>query len=301
VRAAAARHAVREEVARALRALPAFRGKGRITLLLDRLLTDYRDEASYLADGPVNGRAILRYDLRSFGQRFGFYHGGQEPELVAALAGLYAGGTFVDVGSSLALYLVCLGPLVRARGGTMLSFEPVPANLERQRINLELNGLADLVETVPCALGARAGSLRMLVDPTGADNNAFGSPEGTLEVPMTTLDQVLGERPALRPVGAIKMDVEGYEPEVVAGACGVIAADRPVILAEFNRERMAINGSSIEPSWEFLRGEGYRAWRVGARGLVPLDRPGADENILFVPAHRGERGCAVAGPGGAGS
>jgi hypothetical protein len=48
----------------------------------------------------------------------------------------------------------------------------------------------------------------------------------------------------------MKIDVEGYEPMVIEGARRTIKKDQPVILVEFNRERMDINGFSIDGAWD---------------------------------------------------
>jgi hypothetical protein len=46
---------------------------------------------------------------------------------------------------------------------------------------------------------------------------------------------------------------------------------------------MAINGFSMQPSWAFLHGEGYRAYRLESGRLVALTEPGRYENLFFLP------------------
>jgi len=256
-----------------------------MTLLLDRLLTDVADPRSYEAIGTLNGGFRFAFDLRPWGQKFAYYYRSWEADYVSALRGLYRGGWFIDVGSSLGLYVVSLSDLVRAAGGRIASIEPIPFNKRRQEANVRLNGIEDLVDYAEVALGAEPGRVFLAVDPMQADNNAFISTEGDVEVPIVTLDQLCHDH-GWSGIGAIKMDVEGYEPKVVEGARETIARERPPILAEFNRERMAINGFTMDDSWNFLRGLRYEAFRLERGRLVPVDDPAQHQNLFFVPEQR---------------
>lgn len=251
-------------------------------LLLDRLLTDTSDPRSYETGGTLNGGVPFHFDLRPWGQKFAYYYRQWERDYISTLTSLYRGGWLVDVGSSLGLYVVCMAGAVRSAGGRIASIEPVPFNAERQKINIELNGVADLVEVAGVALGSAPGHVFLAVDPSHADNNAFINSEGGIEAEVVTLD-ALASRRKWSPIGAIKIDVEGYEPEVLAGATETIARDRPVLLAELNRERMAINGFTIDRSWTLLRDLGYRAYVLDRGRLLQITDPGSHENLFFVP------------------
>lgn len=279
------RNALRSVVAAAMARLPDIRGRGRVTLLLDRLLTDSNDPRSYETIGELNGGFRFAFDLRPWGQKFAYYYRSWEADYVSELRRLYRGGWFIDVGSSLGLYVVSLSDLVRAADGRIASIEPIPFNKRRQEANIRLNAIEDLVDYADVALGAEPGRVFLAVDPMHADNNAFISTEGDVEVPVVTLDHLCRDR-GWSGIGAIKMDVEGYEPKVIEGAHETIARERPPILAEFNRERMAINGFTMEASWSFLRSLGYRAFRLERKRLVPLDDPREHQNLFFVPEER---------------
>lgn len=276
------RNAIRALLPPVISRLPGVRGRGRMTLLLDRLLTDAGDPRSYETTGTLNGGVRFHFDLRPWGQKFAYYYRAWEHDYISTMRSLYRGGWFVDVGSSLGLYVVCLAEAVRARGSRIASIEPVPFNRERQQVNVALNGAEELVEYADVALGAGPAVVRLSVDPAHADNNAFVSDAGDVAVEVVAFD-ALCERRGWQGIGAMKIDVEGYEPMVIEGARTTIARDRPVILAEFNRERMAINGFTIEPSWQFLHGLGYRAFILAHGRLLPIDEPALHENIFFVP------------------
>lgn len=275
------RPAIRRAAAAALTRLPRFKGKGRITLAIDSLLTSSSDPRSYIAAGSLNGGRPFSFDLRAWGQKFAFYYGEWELPHVEALRRLYRGGTFLDIGSSIGLYPVSLGREIAARGGSILSVEPVPLNRERQLTNLRLNGLESLVTILPIGLGSAEGELRMRVDRAGADHNALITADGDLAVPIRRLDDVMAEL-SFPNVTLIKMDVEGYEPEVIAGGRETIRRTKPAIFAEFHRGRMRINKFTMDESWSFLMSCGYRCYRLQAGEFEPLTEPREVQDLYFL-------------------
>jgi hypothetical protein len=66
---------------------------------------------------------------------------------------------------------------------------------------------------------------------------------------LTTLATDLG---SAGPVGFIKMDVEGYETEVLKGAAPLIERDRPVLWIEAHPRLLQLHGSSLEAFVAFL-------------------------------------------------
>jgi FkbM family methyltransferase len=275
------RNGIRDHVARCLARLPRFRGKGRLTLLIDRFLTDSTDPASYRAITPLNG-GVIRLDLRSFTERFIFYYRTFEPDLISTLKSFYRGGNFLDVGSNTGMYVVAFGAPVKAAGTRIFAIEPVPANLARLKENIEINGMSGLVEIAETAVGESNGIVRMDGDYADAAVNGVVSASGEREFPVFTLDTLTAER-GWTDVRLMKIDVEGYEPAVLRGAGQFFDSNRPVILAEFNRERMRMNGFSMSESWDFLVSRGYRGYSLHGSTLRKLDSPGEIENLFFIP------------------
>ena len=62
-----------------------------------------------------------------------------------------------------------------------------------------------------------------------------------IKVPMTTIDAVVSEY-SMKKVKLIKIDVEGFEYEVLKGGLNTIATHNPVFLCEFNSYAIAANG-----------------------------------------------------------
>ncbi len=122
---------------------------------------------------------------------------------------------FLDVGANIGLYSCVLGrhKLVPS----IIAFEPDRENFARLQGNIALNALADVVDARHAAVGAAAGVVTLV--PSGAANRGMSRVEpgaiGGYEVASVALDAVVPLRDARI---ALKVDVEGYEAQVLAGA-----------------------------------------------------------------------------------
>ncbi len=137
--------------------------------------------------------------------------------------------TVVDVGANIGLSTILLARSAQR----VIAFEPSPANVDYLRRNLASNGIAN-VEVVAAAVSDRPGTLRFHVAQFGAGSHVVASGHvrgdaATIEVPAVTLDDALTV-----PVSFIKIDAEGHEPDVLAGARAVLARDRPLVYTEVN-------------------------------------------------------------------
>jgi FkbM family methyltransferase len=165
----------------------------------------------------------------------------------------------------------------------VITFEPVRHHRERLRQNLRLNSLENTVEILDFALGNSQGTVWLNVNPLGAADNAWISDKGSVEAPLTTLDQLVREK-RWSGITFIKIDTEGYDSKVIDGAAATICQWRPVILTEFLREGMARNGLSIDPCWDFLVRElNYTCGRLEGNRFIKLETPGHWENLFFLP------------------
>ncbi|OWY62260.1 hypothetical protein B7486_59400, partial [cyanobacterium TDX16] len=170
--------------------------------------------------------------------------GSYEPSIAAAARRLLQPGDLVvDVGAHIGWFTVLAAGLVGARG-RVLAFEPFPpswALLERNVASL------GQVTTENVAVGAEAGVVRLGPQPgsdSGSVSAAAGSQADGIEVPVATLDDLLDRADVGgRPIRVLKVDVEGFEPQVLAGAQEALARTEAV-LYEVNRPALAALGSS---------------------------------------------------------
>jgi FkbM family methyltransferase len=173
------------------------------------------------------------------------------------------GTTAVDVGANIGLHTVVLACAVGPHG-TVLAFEPAPANLLRLGENLALNAATN-VDVHPTALAETPGQIVLHLAGDGLYHSTGATYEGGLDrdiqVAAETLDDVW-EAAGTPTVSFVKIDTEGTEFSVLRGAERLLTAQSPVILIE-NRD------ARITP------------W-LGDRGYVGSRPPGfAAGNMLF--------------------
>ena len=153
---------------------------------------------------------------------------------------------FCDVGAFVGYYTVRLAARVRE----VHSFEPNPVSRATLLRNVELNRLSN-VKVYPYALGDRSEVRRLyLMAPGSTLLEGYGG-WGCVDVEVKTLDEVLDW------VDVVKVDVEGYEWNVVQGMMGLIRRCRPFIVVEHHDFRhYKINTYGLIK--DLLKREGYR-------------------------------------------
>ena len=200
---------------------------------------------------------------------------------------------FVDIGANVGLYtLLALG-----KGVPVIAVEPSQKNLRRLRRNLQLNGHEN-VSVFPVALAREAGVLGLYNEETGASlipGWAGGQLAATELVPVLTLDQVFKTADLRDQSVFVKMDVEGAEVEVLAGATEVLDREPDTIwLIEVNLDQHHPGGR--HPAYEaafapfFSRGyeclDAITGDRVSEQAVSERARSGAAypsaHNFLFV-------------------
>jgi len=153
----------------------------------------------------------------------------EDRDLSVARRLLRPGSTFVDCGANIGLWSLIASPLV-GKTGRVFAFEPNPATSDKLAANVSANSL-DNVTVVRAAVGARSGIAPFRCE---SSHNISALCEQTttetIPVPVVTLDEYVGDQP----VHAIKIDVEGYELDVLRGANRVIGRPGIWLCIEFN-------------------------------------------------------------------
>jgi FkbM family methyltransferase len=146
-----------------------------------------------------------------------------EPVELAALADEIGGATalgrpfvFVDIGANVGLFSLFVAAHAD-RDATIVAIEPEPGNRARMDFNLAANpGLP--IRPVALALGDAEGELAIELDRRdrgGTRTRALGeAADGAVRVPCTTLLRLL-QRQEITAIDALKIDVEGNEPDVL--------------------------------------------------------------------------------------
>jgi FkbM family methyltransferase len=174
-----------------------------------------------LAAPVLGGHAYVQFELiRDF---VTVAQGAWEPQNMTLVQRVVrSGDVALDVGAHSGHYAILLAALVGS-GGRVLAFEPAPANVERLRQNLRLNGIEHVTEALQMAVSEQVGEVEFFADGDtgGTEFSMFGQRHGAggvaFRVACTTLDAVLGERGVER-VHFMKIDTEGAELAVLRGA-----------------------------------------------------------------------------------
>lgn len=151
------------------------------------------------------------------------------------------GTTYFDVGANIGLLAVPVletNPEVR-----VISIEASPETVSYLRRTRERSSFQDRWSVVECAVGSSSRTVAFFASSPkdaafdGLRDTGRGDTRRQVEVTMQTLDQVWKDAGAPK-VSVIKMDVEGAESDVLAGASELIARDRPAIVLEWNAQNL---------------------------------------------------------------
>jgi FkbM family methyltransferase len=175
------------------------------------------------------------------------WHGGwQRREIEAAVELLSSAGRlpadpiFVDIGAHIGthtVYALRTDRFVRA-----IAFEPEPGNARLLAMNVEANGLSQAVVVVHKAAGSKSASGTLHLHPRNTGAHAMEVPpaidaDRQLEVPVVRVeDELAALEIALEKIGLVWIDVEGYEPQVLAGLKALMARSIPITF-EFTPHR----------------------------------------------------------------
>lgn len=266
----------------------------------------HRDDEWYYSDkdrsqhrgGEVLIRAAFRgvsvlfmCEPRSHVERRIINDGLYGPHILALMADFLRPGTVVlDIGANIGAYAV---PLAKAFPDIDIhAFEPHPGALRRLKRNLLLNDLANVI-IHDCGVGESKGSLTFYAgNEKDVGLSSFVRPHAAecsaLPVAVHPLDGLFGE-PGL-PVSVIKIDVQGFEAQVLAGARGVVTRDRPTIVLEHEDDNFS-TPKDAEAARERLRcffsDLGYTAFymtRFDSDMLFPVDWSRAlNGDVLALP------------------
>lgn len=198
------------------------------------------------------------------------------PELLAGAQGRVA----LDIGANLGIYAYALYGM----GMKVHAFEPQPACCAV--INAWAEGKPS-VTVHNTGVGADRGELILNIPvvagvpvPTRASFQEFEDESIRLHVPVVALDSI-----AIADIAFIKIDVEGFELQVLQGALGLLARSHPVLLVEIDRERH--DQESFGVIIRLLSGLGYRSY-VYEKGKLtdcsssPWSVPAHHYNFIFI-------------------
>ncbi len=198
----------------------------------------------------------------------------EEPTALLMSQLVMPGDTVVDVGANVGFFTLLLSRLV-GPAGRVIAFEPMPHALSRLKTHLSLNR-CDNVTVLESAVGAGSGTTRLYLGPRHHTSISSLQPRdgaATVEVACTSLDAALSGHGR---ISLVKIDTEGWEPAVIAGANRLRASEAPpFVIAEVS-----------EPGWpDALVACGFEMYVIEHGGIRRLSKAprgdGGQFNALF--------------------
>ncbi len=187
------------------------------------------------------------------------------------------GMTVYDVGAHLGFFTLGLARLAGPTG-LVFAFEPLPENARRLRDNLELNpDVAGTVTVVEAAIADAAGRARLQRHGNSSQAGlAAPGEDSETEVACVTLDEFALAAGGRAP-GLVKLDVEGAEGRVLAGARRVLREVRPVWMIEVHSLEAA------RAVWEELQAVNYAVESLGRSRTLRGPSELVKEHVLARP------------------
>jgi FkbM family methyltransferase len=204
--------------------------------------------------------SIWAYPFRHAASKVVYANPPDHPEMLVWQRVLRSGDLFVDVGANVGSYSILAGEL----GAEVIAFEPASDTFALLAENVALNGYP--VQTIQAAAGSVCGSARFT---NGRDCVNHLDPEGDVETAMVTVDSIINGRT----VDGMKIDVEGFELEVLRGCEQALSESRiRLIQLEWNSTSQSATGSDRRPVAELLARFGYHLYRPDELGnLVAIE------------------------------
>jgi FkbM family methyltransferase len=212
---------------------------------------------------PGNVRICLGY-RESLGLTTKLYGGFETTELELARSLIKPGSIVLDVGANIGLWTAYLARASEPNG-RVWAFEPLEQNLKRLQQHLAMNRVRN-VDVHPMALGLTTGPVRLLIPTDLAFASTVSLPprRGLVEnrvVPMYTLDAIW-KQSGSPSVSLAKIDVEGGELAVLAGAKLLLNACRPSLIIEApTQDQLTAIAAHLEPlGYRFTQPTGFMPW-----------------------------------------
>ncbi|MDP9073038.1 MAG: FkbM family methyltransferase [Actinomycetota bacterium] len=245
------------------------RGRCRVQVADGRVLTTNPDGRPLYLDGrdtSVTPSVLAR--------------GGYEPGSTRLLCRLTrTGARVLEIGANVGWHTLLMAERI-GPAGRLVAFEPNPEAFDLLHLNVFVNGYWDRCRLEPVALSDHIGmaSLHVAGSFLGSGRLRPFSPsdlawqhqdERHFDVEVTTLDQAVADDPRF---DLVKIDVEGAEPRVFAGAADLLAANPHLkLVMEFTPNQ---HGPEM---LDWLRAAGFTLWSISRAGFT---RPAVDRELL---------------------
>jgi FkbM family methyltransferase len=170
-------------------------------------------------------------------------------------------GSIVDIGANIGQTSLWIAQYLIEVEAEILAFEPYPSTFIKLQSNINLNDFNN-IKVFNLALGNSNSEIDMVED---YESNSGGykilseSDIDSNKKKKTTVKQVKLDqfKDQLKKVNLIKIDVEGYEFEVLSGANELIRKHKPYLFIELSDANLRLQNSSAENLLSLIYSMGY--------------------------------------------
>jgi len=206
-----------------------------------------------------------------------------EPEMVRLFEGLASGSRCIlDVGANIGCTAILFGQLAEV----VYAFEPSPTTFGFLQGNLERSGMHH-VHPRNFGLGAEAGEFPLTFSPSnrsgGFVSNQTQASAGHVveQIIVRPLDAVVESFGGV-PIDFIKIDVEGFEGQVLKGATATLGRYRPTVVLELNHWCLnAFQRTSVPDFLDFLRSTFPILYAVDGGNHLDLHRANDSYVVMY--------------------
>jgi FkbM family methyltransferase len=177
---------------------------------------------------------------------------------------VHPGGRVIEVGANHGYYTLIMASLVGATG-RLDSFEANPRLARLVSRSVEFNGYANWAVVHALAAGDQAGTVQFATwrHQSGGghlhvETNTYADDTTTFTVPMVRLDDAVADGP----VDLIRIDAEGAEPLILAGAQQILRRSPNIRICMEWAVGMMSHRADVNRFIGDLRGLGFRFWKI---------------------------------------
>lgn len=181
----------------------------------------------------------------------------------------------LDIGGNIGLQSLRMAQCVGI-GGNVFAFEPLNYLQEKFKKNASLNR-ADNITLFPFALADTESEVELTVNPSSWNQGTFSLAQAgdgaEKQLVSVKVADKLPEINALPSLQLIKIDVEGFEFQVLRGLAETLQKHKPRIIFEYDANYWTKTGQDIQDCYRFLKELGYSLYQIGKVGCQLIQYP----------------------------